>query len=202
MTNTNNNHNKSWRTITLMFVMALLPIVLAILFYFNPQWIKHYKNYGALITPPIELQKTDLTALGAFSEQHFDELDERWLLIHVIPEHATDCDAVCRKSVFHSHQLWLMLNQNLMRLRRVMVFSDAETGSRIQSTINDPYLLYAVGRQSFLTRLATLHSAPIAAGTVVLRDPLGNVMLWYNPDFDPYKVKKDLSRLFRTSRVG
>ena len=202
MTRHSHKQRNAQRTIILMFVLALLPILLALLFYCNPQWIGRYKNYGTLIVPPVQLADGELTPLGAFSKQHFSELDGRWLFIHVVPRLSSTCDEACLKSVYNSHQLWLMLNQNLMRIRRLVVFADAEAGGKVMSAINDPYLLYAVAGKTLFQALSESIPAPLISGTVVLRDPLGNVMLWYNRDFDSYKVKKDLSRLFRTSRVG
>lgn len=202
MTNSDNQQKTNRRTIVLMLIMSLLPIVAAILFYMNPQWIGGYKNYGTLITPPLQLQNSDLTAFGDFSQQHFSELDDHWVLIHIMPEQANSCNERCAKALYHTHQLWIMLNQNLLRLRRVVVFSNTTIATKLKPTIDDDYLLYAVGSRSLFDQLTTTLPSPIDAGTIVLRDPLGNIMLWYSPDFDPYKAKKDLSRLFRTSRIG
>ncbi|MEE9346150.1 MAG: hypothetical protein V3U88_11140 [Methylococcales bacterium] len=202
MTNSNKQQKRNRRTIVLMLLMSVLPIVAAILFYINPQWIGSYKNYGTLITPPLQLQKNDLTAFGDFSQQHFSELDDHWVFIHIMPEQVNSCHERCAKALYHSHQLWIMLNQNLMRLRRVAVFPSVDVATKLKSVIGDDYLLYAVGSQSLFNQLSTVLPTPIDAGTIVLRDPLGNIMLWYSADFDPYKAKKDLSRLFRTSRIG
>ncbi len=202
MTTNDKQQKSNRRTIILMLIMSILPILGAILFYMNPQWIGGYKNYGNLITPPIQLQKSDLAAFGTFSQQNFSELDNHWLFIHIVPEPAANCDETCLKAIKNSHQLWIMLNQNLLRLRRIVVFPDTGIAAKLKPAIKDDYLLHAVGNQSLFSQLSKKLPTPIRAGTLLLRDPLGNVMLWYSPDFDPYKVKKDLSRLFRTSRIG
>jgi hypothetical protein len=33
-------------------------------------------------------------------------------------------------------------------------------------------------------------------------DPLGNLMMQYDPGFDPYDVKKDLKKLLKISQIG
>ena len=33
-------------------------------------------------------------------------------------------------------------------------------------------------------------------------DPMGNLMMQYEPGFDPYKVKSDLMHLLRISQIG
>jgi hypothetical protein len=37
---------------------------------------------------------------------------------------------------------------------------------------------------------------------LLLIDPLGNIMMQYEPGFDPYKVKNDLMHLLRASQIG
>ena len=37
---------------------------------------------------------------------------------------------------------------------------------------------------------------------IYLVDPLGNVMMRYPRDADPSRMKKDLARLLRASRIG
>ncbi len=39
-------------------------------------------------------------------------------------------------------------------------------------------------------------------GMLFLIDPLGNLMMQYEPGFDPYKVKDDLMHLLRISQIG
>lgn len=42
----------------------------------------------------------------------------------------------------------------------------------------------------------------LADGMLLLIDPLGNVIMWYEPGFDPYKVKSDLLHLLKVSQIG
>jgi hypothetical protein len=37
---------------------------------------------------------------------------------------------------------------------------------------------------------------------VILMDPLGNAILWYDGGFDPYGLLKDLKHLLRASQIG
>lgn len=43
---------------------------------------------------------------------------------------------------------------------------------------------------------------PIADGMLLLMDPLGNLMMQYQPGFDPYQVKSDLLHLLKVSQIG
>ena len=46
------------------------------------------------------------------------------------------------------------------------------------------------------------NNGQIADGMLLLVDPLGNVMMHYQPGFDPYEVKNDLMHLLRVSQIG
>ncbi|MCH9699434.1 MAG: hypothetical protein K0U68_15150 [Gammaproteobacteria bacterium] len=196
------SNNSARRTIILMFVITLLPVLIALLLYLNPQWISRYKNYGNLIQPPVQFKKNELTPADEFSISNFSELDNRWILIHLIPRQEQDCDQQCETAIYQSHQLWLMLNQNLMRIRRLALYHSIEQVEKLKSNLDDQYLLHALGSDSLFQRVNQRLPQPLKAGTVVICDPLGNLMLWYTPDFDPYKVKKDLTQLFKSSRIG
>ena len=50
--------------------------------------------------------------------------------------------------------------------------------------------------------LAKLPAGASVRDHIYLVDPLGNVMLRYPRDPDPSRVKKDLTRLLKVSRIG
>jgi len=55
---------------------------------------------------------------------------------------------------------------------------------------------------NLLKKITALRSGNIPDGLLFLIDPLGNIMMQYEPDFDPYKVKNDLMHLLRASQIG
>jgi len=48
----------------------------------------------------------------------------------------------------------------------------------------------------------TVSQGGLADGMLLLIDPQGNVMMRYEPGFDPYKVKNDLLHLLKISQIG
>ena len=42
----------------------------------------------------------------------------------------------------------------------------------------------------------------LADDDVLLMDPLGNIMMKYSKDADPYGIQKDLKHLFKASQIG
>lgn len=51
-------------------------------------------------------------------------------------------------------------------------------------------------------KMADIRKGVIPEGMLFLMDPLGNLMMQYEPGFDPYKVKSDLMHLLRISQIG
>jgi len=51
-------------------------------------------------------------------------------------------------------------------------------------------------------KIAELRNGSVPDGMLFLMDPLGNLMMQYEPGFDPYQVKSDLMHLLRISQVG
>ena len=53
-----------------------------------------------------------------------------------------------------------------------------------------------------LTALASAIGKTPDEGVVILIDPLGNLVLWYDLGFDPYQMVKDLKHLLKASQIG
>ncbi len=51
-------------------------------------------------------------------------------------------------------------------------------------------------------KMTDIRKSDIPDGMLFLMDPLGNLMMQYEPGFDPYKVKSDLMQLLRISQIG
>jgi hypothetical protein len=51
-------------------------------------------------------------------------------------------------------------------------------------------------------RIIARQNGKVLDGMLFLIDPLGNIMMQYEPGFDPYKVKEDLMLLLKASQIG
>lgn len=51
-------------------------------------------------------------------------------------------------------------------------------------------------------KLTAIRKGGIPEGMLFLIDPLGNIMMQYDPGFDPYQVKSDLMHLLKISQIG
>ncbi len=183
----------------LIFITTLfaIPVVSAWFVFLNPGILEggKTKNYGELISPAIPSQLSDYITEGA--DDDLNELKGRWVLVHL------DLDGLCResceKSVHILGQLNTLLNKDAKRFKRVY-FNKALIE-------NNKFLLARKKLKLFkwnengVAKLAESVKG-LTDGDMLLIDPLGNIMMKYPEDADPYGIQKDLKHLFKASQIG
>lgn len=186
---------------TSIILICVLPLFGAWLVFSNPQWISGATNYGRLIVPVVKLDRTLFIGLDKVSQYNIDQLKGRWVLVHFIT--GTVCGLPCLEALHKTKQVRLMLNQDLMRVRRLLVGGDADSSSRVSTPLdNEGTLLRVRADESFIARISAVLGGPLDEGMLFLMDPLGNLMMWYPSGFDPYHVKKDMKKLLNVSQIG
>lgn len=181
--------------------ICLAPVLVAWLIYKNPEWLTNKANYGTLITPAFKIDPALLTGADSFSRNNVNEYTGRWVMMHLIASER--CDIACSTVVNATKHIRLMLNKDLLRVRRIVVVSDKMAGDEAQSIwADDPTLLRFTAGSELFDQVANLISKPVTNGILFLVDPLSNLMMWYKPGFDPYGVKKDMKKLLDVSQIG
>jgi hypothetical protein len=216
-----NQQQKNRLTILMLFGMTIIPFCIA--WYFSSVPSSKTTNNGTLIIPPIEtaikVAERDFVGIDAFSVQNLKELNGRWGLTLVIPQ--SECQQRCLESIYKTKQLWMMLSRDLTRVRRVAVLFNEVDPVKAQSwwqwdcqhydLVSKTYayekgcqisLLRVKAGKKLKTQLQHLKQGTIPDGMLFLTDPLGNIMMYYEPNFDPYKVVKDLKKLLSVSQIG
>jgi len=123
------------------------------------------------------------------------------LIVNVIP--SKECNELCMQSIQKTKQLRLMLNKELTRTRRVvLVVQDVSPEIASKWWESDDTLLKVKPSAAVVKKITELRSGIIPDGMIFLMDPLGNLMMQYEPGFDPYDVKNDLMHLLRISQIG
>jgi hypothetical protein len=146
-----------------------------------------FVNYGELIgpTPLAELQP-DGAAAG---------FKGKWVFVMA---DSGRCDDYCRHKLYVMRQLRLTQGKDMERIERAWLVDDGATPS---SAVIGEY----PGTRVLRPDRAVLDKLPASASVrdhIYLLDPLGNLMMRYPRDADPSRMKKDLSRLLRASRIG
>jgi len=192
-----NQKNKNHLLILAIFGMSIIPFLIAWGLKEHPQLLNGQTNHGQLITPPQTTERADLTGFDQFSIDNMAELNGHWLLVNVIPN--AGCNEACIEALHKTKQIRLMLSKELTRTRRiVMVLKNIAP----ETAEDDPTLLRVKPNDAVAKKIATLRQGNIPDGMLLIMDPLGNLMMQYEPGFDPYDVKSDLMHLLRISQIG
>jgi len=180
------------RTLFLIFLVCVIPLATSSAVYYL--WPPESRmNYGTLIDPRPLPEMPLLRADG--SPFTLAQLKGRWVLLHI---DAGACAEPCRRKLHHMRQVRMTQGREIGRIERVWLVRD--------DGVPDAGLLREYAGTHVARAGAGLLSAfPVerdAADHIYLIDPLGNLMLRFPSDADPSRMKKDLERLLKVSKVG
>jgi hypothetical protein len=175
------------RNLIAITAVALFPFIGSGLLY----WLWKpgaYVNYGQLIEPVPIAQAAGPPALQA--------LEGKWVFLMV---DGGACDEYCRRKLYAMRQVRLTQGKDMERIERAWLVDDgAATSPEVLGEYAGTHRVDAAGNP-LIARLAPGGSA---RDHLYIVDPLGNVMMRYARDADPSRIKKDLTRLLKVSRVG
>ncbi len=201
---------KNNRIVILIFAMSIIPFCIAWYLSSNATWMGGGTNNGTLIVPPITTEFKEFIGHDQFSIENMDEIKGHWVLMNVVPNKT--CNKVCQYAMHKTKQLRVMMGKDLVRSRRLVLIAPAFTqaleslkwkGEEGQDVAKEDARLIKVKIQlSMLDKLNKVTASGISEGMLFLMDPLGNIMMHYGPEFDPYKVKSDLRKLLKISQIG
>lgn len=187
----------------MLFAIALStfgPFVLAWYYAQHPELVEKTSNYGTLIVPPRTLDFAPLFAQPAFPAERLNEIKGRWVLLHVAPG---ACGQSCAEALHKTHQAVLMLNKEILRVRRLLLVPAGMPSGEMDGLLaKDDSLVITTAPEAMLKTVTDALGKPPADGMVILVDPLGNTALWYDNGFDPYKLVKDIKHLLKASQIG
>jgi len=175
-----------WKMLGILLVCAA-PVVASYYTYYvvRPEG---RTNYGTLVTP-----LRDVGGLGGIASLH-----GRWIMLVTGP---ASCDTACRERLYEIRQVRLTTGKERDRVERVWIIDDGG--------VPDPALLaqhegLVLMRADPATLARELPAEPGTAASdhIYMIDPLGNLMMRFPKDADPNRMKKDLAKLLRASRVG
>jgi hypothetical protein len=197
----NEQHKKNKRTIIIIFALSIIPFCIAWYLSSNGSWMGGGTNNGQLIIPVVVTESREFVGFDKFSVNNMKELAGHWVIINVIPK--ADCNADCIEAMHKTRQLRLMMNKDLTRIRRlVLIMPEINAELAQQWWKDDVRLLRSKPTLSLLQKLKQIKKTGIPDGMLFLMDPMGNLMMQYEPGFDPYNVKSDLRKLLKISQIG
>lgn len=179
---------------------AIVPFGLAWYYAQHPELVEKTSNYGTLILPPRTLDFAPLFTQPAFPAERLSEIKGRWVLLHVAPG---PCGQACADALHKTHQAVLMLNKEMLRVRRLLLVPPGTAGAETDALLRtDDSLVITAAPEAMLKTVTDALGKPPSEGMVILVDPLGNTALWYDSGFDPYRLVKDIKHLLKASQIG
>jgi hypothetical protein len=125
----------------------------------------------------------------------------RWLLIRVGP---ASCGEVCESQLWMTRQVRLATGRERDRVERIWMIPTAPNAASTKVALPEEHL----GTWVLSANAADLEAWPLPEGStgvgshLWLVDPLGNLMMRFPADPDPAKIKSDLMKLLKASRIG
>lgn len=192
------SHWRRFRTLYLLAAVCIAPVVASYTAYYVMPPAGR-TNYGDLIEPQrplpaLALRELDGRAVDAAS------LRGRWLMVQV---DGGDCGEICQRKLWQMRQVRLTAGKDADRVERIWLISDsAPLPTIVMREYEGTRFLRAdpAELKSFLRLPAD--SGGALADHIWMIDPLGNLMLRWPKDSDPNRMKRDLAKLLKASRIG
>ena len=182
-------HKATWKLLLLVLV-CIAPVIFSYLFYYVVP-PSGRTNYGDLLIPQVVLPQIDpADRMGQHKGQ--------WVLVQY---QQGPCDEACAKRLYFMRQSHAALGRDRDRVDMVLLKPD---GIAIGEPLTIAHPLLDVIRSDPATAARWL---PVEAGGnpslhLYVVDPQHNLMMRFPVDPDPAKVRKDLQRLLKASRIG
>jgi len=182
----------------MVLIACLAPVVAAVLFYLNPQWLTGKStNYGAIlepqhpVPPPSQLTLTDLNG----SPVDLQQKRGQWLL--VTADQAA-CPEDCARKLFIMRQTHASTGKNVVRIDRVwLITDDAPVPQAVLDAYQGTLMLRADPAQ-----LQQFMGSQSPEKHIWIIDPLNNLMMRFPENVDPTRMRRDLGKLLFASQVG
>lgn len=155
-------------------------------------------NYGELIDP----RAHPLPVLGATTLEgkpaELDSFKGKWIMLQVA---GGDCQDACRKRLHDMRQLRLAQGKDMDRIERVWLVTDDQPLETMLMREYDGTRMLRV-KADAVGRWLPAEQGARPEDHIYMIDPLGNLMMRFPRDADPNKIKKDLAKLLKASRIG
>jgi len=192
-------------SLLIIFALFAAPVALAwLLFFVFPEWVPTATtNNGTLIEPIRPLPGFHLKSLSG-NDIDADFLQGKWTLAYL---HKGACDPGCVEQLYQVRQLRLSQGKNIDRLQRLMLWQaegvDEARRNDLQQHFPGQIIALLPGDERRLLEAFNVDGqAPMGQERIYLVDPLGNLMMLYEPGSEPRGMIRDLERLLKYSGLG
>lgn len=189
--------NGGWRILVLLAVLFFLPVALAAGLHLSGWRPAPSAAHGSLVLPPQPVADVVLGEVGG-KPVSLGSFRSRWTLLYFGP---AECPADCRRSLHAMRQVHIAQGKELERVQRVFV-ACGPTPPGGQDRLARDFPGMAVVAASGAGDGGSWPERWPREGRIFLVDPMGNLVMFYEPNADPGGMRKDLARLLSYSWVG
>ncbi|HEY2339973.1 MAG TPA: hypothetical protein VGH75_05555, partial [Steroidobacteraceae bacterium] len=189
---------RNLRTLAALAALFLLPLAIAFFTYCGTAWRPTaHVNHGQLITPARPLPAVALpVVVGDVTPSRTPDraapvFRKRWSLVYV---GAGGCNADCREALYVMRQTRLALNNDMTRVERVFLASEACCDGAFVAR-EHPGLKVLDANAPQAEPLLAQFPAAGREHLLFIVDPLGNLMMSYDARTNPRGLLEDLKKL-------
>jgi hypothetical protein len=192
----------SWKsgrwTLLLIALVCAAPIVGSYFTYYVIKPKGGTTSYGTLIEPQRPIPESLVVTGEDGKPMKFDSLRGRWLMISV---DSSACDKACVTKLYFMRQV--RATQGGERERVVNVFLRTDPG-KVSDTIDNAYkdTEMLVADPKDVAAWLPVDSGTQLSDHIFMVDPNGNLMMRFPKDANPTKIKGDVTKLLKNSRIG
>lgn len=179
----------TWARVQMLAIAAVFlgPLLVAAVMYYGGYLQPEGRtNHGALLQPVENLENL----LG-------DTADGQWILLYT---NDGECSDVCRDALYTIRQSRRMLGKEMDRVTRVFLHSDSPPDTLFLAAEHAG--LTTLKNEALSRKLENKKPATLPAGGYFLLDPLGNLVMYFEPAIDPSDMVDDIKRLLKYSHIG
>lgn len=184
-------------TLFLVIAVCAAPMILS---YFTYYVIKPQgrTNYGELIDPrAYPIPDLGITTLDG-QPASLNDYAGKWIMLQA---DAAACPQRCTDKLLWQRQVRLTQGKDMDRIERVWLVTDDQPLATVLMKEYDGTHILRVDAKKLAAWLP-VEQGTGAADHIYMIDPLGNLMMRFPKDPDPNKIKKDITKLLKASRIG
>lgn len=184
--------------LVLMLIFFVVPLLVVFSMY-KYNWMPSGTSVGELVKPARLMGDVSQLKNDAGSSLPNTFWKERWSIVYV----TEDCQKTCLDKLHDMRQLHVSLYKDMPRAQRVLITTMQDT-TAIKRDYPDLIVINQPSNQiSTLMAAFEVNDESVASSNrLYLVDPLGHLMMSYQPDLPLAAVRKDLTRLLRFSWAG
>lgn len=197
---------RPWITLCLILLVIIAPIVIA---WFMVKYAQRHEfkqsNHGVLISPPTpNIHDVNFYDFKRRDTLSGESLVGKWWIVYISPE---KCFQECQENLYNLRQLQIALGKDSSRVGRIFVAQPHCPTAFCEHYLPEYYpemqrITFESAAFNKLFLKSSLSVTSETLGQIYIIDPLGNVMMYYDPDTEPKSILSDLKRLLRVSKVG